>query len=97
MDSHQAERTTWLARWEEWRAHRWLDQRDRLVADIPSWRLLQELQLRGDLIEATEPDLGQSKGGTGKLRIGARPVDRHGLPLWRVRIEDEEVPDVSAS
>jgi hypothetical protein len=51
---------------------------------------LQELQQRGDLIQGTEDDLGLSKGGTGSLRIGAYPVDRYGLPLWRVKVEEDE-------
>lgn len=69
---------------------RWANNRlDRRLRDVPSWRLLQELKQRGDLVPAEDADLGQTKGGTGKLRIGAHPVDRHGLPLYRVVIEED--------
>ncbi len=66
----------------------WLRRLQRTLDNTPSWRLLQELKHRGDLLEAEEADSGMVKGGTGKLKIGARPVDRHGLPLWRIKVED---------
>lgn len=80
----------WLDAFGEWRAKRWNDRRAALIADIPSWVMLKELKQRGDLLQAEEADMGLSKGGTGKLRIGARPVDRYGLPLYRVKVEDDD-------
>lgn len=70
-------------------ARRWLRRLDRTLDNTPSWRLLQELKLRGDLLEAEEIDGGLTRGGTGKLKIGARPCDRYGLPLWRIKIEED--------
>ena len=76
-------RQDWLAQWEEWRAKRWLDRRAKLIEDIPSWRLIQELQQRGVLVHAGDEDLGLSKTVSRKPPK-ARPVDRDGFTLWRL-------------
>jgi hypothetical protein len=72
---------SWIVKWEEWRAKRWLDRRVALIEDIPDWRLVQELQDRGVLIAAENVDLCLSK--TVSRRV-VRPVDRDGRPLFRL-------------
>lgn len=79
----------WAERYEEWKASKGNRRLDILIDNIPSWRLLQELKQRGALVMAgdEDEDTGRTKGGKGMLRLGARPVDRNGLPLYRVPAE----------
>jgi hypothetical protein len=64
----------WLGGYQQWRAQRWLDRRARLIRDVPTWRLLQELQQRGALVAAGDAD--------GLVR------DRDGNPLFRLISDD---------
>ena len=57
---------------------------DRRLANVMSWRLIHELKARGDLLMGEDADIGQTKGKAPNMR----PVDRYGLPLWRIKVED---------